>query len=84
MQRGLQRGHKGREMPQEEFKRDVERKLTGCETEPCEITYFKLDQSEIPMIEQAVETAPLMLGSNNSRGYDLEMICADFLRGGCP
>jgi hypothetical protein len=27
----------------------------------------------------AIETATLMLGSNRSRGYCLEMICADFL-----
>ncbi len=34
------------------------------------------------MIEQALETAALMLGSDKSRGYCLEMICADFLAGG--
>ncbi len=33
------------------------------------------------MIEQALETAALMLGSDRSRGYCLEMICADFLAG---
>lgn len=33
------------------------------------------------MIEQAIETASLMLGSEKSRGYCLEMICADFLAG---
>jgi hypothetical protein len=31
------------------------------------------------VIEQAIETAALMLGSDKSRGYCLEMICADFL-----
>ena len=31
--------------------------------------------------EQALETASLMLGSDKSRGYCLEMICADFLAG---
>ena len=31
--------------------------------------------------EQAIETAALMLGSDKSRGYCLEMICADFLAG---
>jgi hypothetical protein len=30
---------------------------------------------------QALETAALMLGSDKSRGYMLEMICADFLAG---
>jgi len=33
------------------------------------------------MIEHALETAGLMLGSDKSRGYMLEMICADFLAG---
>ena len=43
--------------------------------------YFKLYRSQIPVIEQAIETAALMLGSDKSRGYCLEMICADFLAG---
>jgi len=43
--------------------------------------YFKLYKSQIPVIEQAIETATLMLGSDKSRGYCLEMICADFLAG---
>jgi hypothetical protein len=35
----------------------------------------------MPVIERAIETAALMLGSDRSRGYCLEMICADFLAG---
>jgi len=35
----------------------------------------------VPVIEQAIDTAALMLGSDKSRGYCLEMICADFLAG---
>ena len=73
--------HKAREMPKEEFKREVEKELTGRETEPWEIIYFKLYKSQIPVIEQAMETAGLMLGTDKSRGYCLEMICADFLAG---
>ena len=73
--------HKARELPREEFKREVERHLTGKETEPWEILYFKAYKSQLPVIEQALETAALMLGSNKSRGYCLEMICADFLAG---
>jgi hypothetical protein len=46
-----------------------------------EIIYFKLYKSQISVIEQAIETAVLMLGSDKSRGYYLEMICADFLAG---
>src|SRR5256885_14762121 len=68
-------------MPTEEFKREVERELTGRETEPWEIIYFKLYKSQIPVVEHAIETAALILGSDKSRGYCLEMICADFLAG---
>jgi len=64
-----------------DFKKEVERELTGRETEPWEIIYFKLYQSQMPVIEKAIETAALMLGSDRSRGYCLEMICADFLAG---
>ena len=73
--------HKAREMPKEQFKREVEKELTGKETEPWEIIYFKLYKSQIPVIEQAIETAARMLGTDKSRGYCLEMICADFLAG---
>ena len=73
--------HKAREMPKEEFKQEVERELTGQETEPWEIVYFKMYKSQMPVVEQAIETAALMLGSDKSRGYCLEMICADFLAG---
>jgi len=55
--------------------------LTGKETEPWEIVYFKLYESQIPVVDRAIETAALMLGSDRSRGYYLEMICADFLAG---
>ena len=73
--------HKARQMPKEDFKKEVEKELTGRETEPWEIVYFKLYQSQMPVIEKAIETAALMLGSDRSRGYCLEMICADFLAG---
>jgi hypothetical protein len=59
----------------------VEKELTGKEEEPWEVIYFKLYKSQIPVIEQAMETAALMLGTDKSRGYCLEMICADFLAG---
>ena len=73
--------HKARELPKEHFKHEVEKHLTGKDIEPTEIIYFKLYKSQLPVIEQAVETAALMLGSDKSRGYCLEMICADFLAG---
>src|SRR6201997_741899 len=73
--------HKAKELPKEEFKRAVGSHLTGQETEPWEIIYFKLYKSQLPVVERALETAALMLGSDKSRGYCLEMICADFLAG---
>jgi hypothetical protein len=68
-------------MPKEQFKREVEKHLTGKESEPWELIYFKVYKSQLVVIEQALETAALMLGSDKSRGYTLEMICADFLAG---
>jgi hypothetical protein len=73
--------HKAKEMPKEGFKFAVEQHLTGKETEPWEIIYFKLYKSQLPVVEKAIETAGLMLGTDKSRGYCLEMICADFLSG---
>jgi HNH endonuclease len=46
-----------------------------------ELLYFKVYKSQLQVIEQALETAGLLLGTNKSRGYCLEMICADFLAG---
>jgi hypothetical protein len=73
--------HKARAMPKEDFKREVEKELTGKDSEPSELIFFKVYKSQIPVIERAIETAALMLGSDKSRGYCLEMICADFLAG---
>jgi hypothetical protein len=73
--------HKAKAMPKDAFKGEVERHLTGKETEPWEIIYFKLYKSQLPVVENAIETAGLMLGTEKSRGYCLEMICADFLAG---
>ena len=73
--------HKARVLPKEEFRQEVEKELTGKESEPSEIIYFKLYKSQIPVVENAIDTAALMLGSDKSRGYCLEMICADFLAG---
>jgi hypothetical protein len=33
------------------------------------------------VVERALEIAALMLGTDKSRGYLLEMVCADFLAG---
>lgn len=73
--------HKARRLSKEDFQQVVERELTGKVTEPWEIVYFKVYESQMPVIERAIETASMMLGSDRSRGYCLEMICADFLAG---
>ena len=73
--------HKAQELPKEEFKREVERHLTGQETERWETLCFKMYESQLAMIEQSLETAALILGGQKVRGYCLEMICGDFLAG---
>jgi hypothetical protein len=60
-------------MPKEEFRREVDRYLTGKETEPWELLYFKVYKSQLSVIERALETATLMLGNDKWRGYCLEM-----------
>src|SRR5438093_4001668 len=64
--------HKARSLPKEEFNREVQKELTGQETEPWEIIYFKLYKSKIRVVEQAIETAAMMLGPDKSRGYCME------------
>ena len=54
--------HKARQMPKEEFQREVEKELTGKDSEPSELIYFKVYKSQIPVIEQAIETAALDAG----------------------
>ena len=73
--------HKAERLPKEEFKAEVDKHLTGNESEPSELIYFKVYKSQVPVIEEAIETAAMLLGSDRSRGYCLEMICADFLSG---
>jgi hypothetical protein len=68
-----------RQMPKDQFKHEVEKELMGRDTEPAEIIYFKLYKSQIPVIEQAIETAALMLGTDKSRGYCLENDLRRFL-----
>jgi hypothetical protein len=73
--------HKAKQLPKAEFKREVEKHLTGRVTEPWEILYFKVYKSQLAVIEKSLEIASLMLGGQKARGYCLEMICADFLAG---
>lgn len=55
--------HKARVLPKEQFRQEVEKELTVKDSEPSELVYFKVYKSQIPVIEQAIETASLMLGS---------------------
>jgi hypothetical protein len=48
---------KARMLRKEDFRRKVEKELTGKEEEPSELIYFKVYKSQIPVIEQAIETA---------------------------
>ena len=73
--------HKARSLPRDQFKREVDQHLTGKNSEPTEIICFKFYRSQIPVIERAIETVAPTLGTDKSRGYCLEMICADFLAG---
>ncbi len=41
----------------EQFKAEVERELTGRESEPSELIHFKVYKSQAPVIEQAIDTA---------------------------
>jgi hypothetical protein len=72
--------HKARQLPKQQFKDEVDMYLAGT-SEPSELIYFKVFRSQMPIIEGALETAARMLGSDKSRGYCLEMICADFVAG---
>jgi len=67
-------------MPREEFKREVDRYLTGKDTEPWEILYFKPTRVNCLSLSRGSKRRP-DARSDKSRGYCLEMICADFLAG---
>jgi hypothetical protein len=73
--------HKAKCLPKQEFEVEIERCLNGPNTEPWEIIYFKIYESQMPVIEQAMEVSARILGSDRSRSYCLELICADFLAG---
>jgi len=48
---------------------EVGKELTGKERERSELIYFKVYKTQVPVIEQAIETATRMLGTDKSRGY---------------
>jgi len=73
--------HQAKKLPKDRFAEEIERAINGPQAECSDMIYFKLYKSQIPVIVQAIEAAARMLGSDKSRGYCLEMICADFLAG---
>ncbi|MEK7280726.1 MAG: hypothetical protein AAB037_00020, partial [Chloroflexota bacterium] len=73
--------HKARQLPREEFKREVEHFFTGQYPEPTETLCFRLSEGQMEVVERALHTAALMVGSEKSRSHCLELICADFLAG---
>jgi hypothetical protein len=73
--------HKAQECNKQELKEEVHRYFTGEDLEPYEMVYFKLFESQLPIIERALYVASRMAGTERSRGYCLELICADFLAG---
>jgi hypothetical protein len=73
--------HKAQESSKQELKEEVHRYFTGEDLEPYEMVYFKLFESQLPIIERALYVAARMAGTERSRGYCLELICADFLAG---
>lgn len=73
--------HKAKESSKEELQQEVHRYFTGEDLEPYEMVYFKLFESQLPVIERALYVASRMAGTERSRGFCLELICADFLAG---
>jgi len=52
-----------------------------CKAKTYEVVYFKLYQCQLPMVGRALYIASRMAAVDRSRGYYLELICADFLVG---
>jgi hypothetical protein len=73
--------HKAKECTKQQLKEAVYKYFTGEDYEPYEMVYFKLFESQLPIVERALYVASRMVGSERSRGYCLELICADFLAG---
>jgi len=62
--------HKAKVLPKEEFRREVEKELTGRDSEAWEIIYFKLYKSQIPSRAHARQRQiPRLLSGNDLRGF---------------
>jgi len=73
--------HKAKECTKQELKEEVYKYFTGEDYEPYDMVYFKLYESQLPVVERALYVASRMVGTERSRGYCLELVCADFLAG---
>ena len=73
--------HRAKECTKQELKEEVYKYFTGEDYEPYEMVYFKLFESQLPVVERALYVASRMVGTERSRGYCLELVCADFLAG---
>jgi len=73
--------HKAKESTKQQLKEEVYKYFTGEDYEPYEMVYFKLFESQLPVVERALYVASRMVGTERSRGYCLELVCADFLAG---
>jgi hypothetical protein len=73
--------NKAKERTKEELREEVYKYFTGEDYEPYEMVYFKLFESQLPTVERALYVASRMAGTDRSRGYCLELVCADFLAG---
>jgi hypothetical protein len=73
--------HKAKESTKQQLKEEVYKYFTGEDYEPYEMVYFKLFESQLPVVERALYVASRMVGTEKSRGYCLELLCADFLAG---
>jgi hypothetical protein len=72
---------KAQRLSKQQFREEVDRHISGGNPQPTEIFCFKVFRSQTPVLEQALETAARMIGSDRSRAYCFELICADFLAG---
>jgi hypothetical protein len=73
--------HKAIECSKEKLREEVHRYFTGEDLEPYEMVYFELFESQLPTVERPLYVASRMAGTERSRGYCLELVCADFLAG---
>ena len=69
--------HKAQALSKEEFKRAVEKHLTGKDTEPWELLYFKVYKSQLPVIEHALEDGRADAGDDQIA----RLLLGDDLRG---